>query len=103
VELGGPAVIRPATGIDAVVRAECLNASLTGVAVRVSGPPPEVGTTVGVTLTGDGDGSIAFRGRVARVGRASHGSIVGIELIGISREDHRRLGRAISRRAANPR
>jgi hypothetical protein len=99
VELGCAAVIRPETGLDAVIRGECLNASLTGVALRVFGEPPTAGAAVGVTLTGAGDGSIAFRGRVARVGRASHGAILGVEMIGISRDDHRRLAAAIARAA----
>jgi hypothetical protein len=98
IELGGPVVIRPESGLDAVVRGECLNASLTGVAVRLAVAPPP-GSTLGVTLPGDGEGSVAFRGRVARVARASRGSIVGIELIGISRDDHRRLGRLIARKS----
>ena len=59
---------------------------------------PELGTRIGVVLAGDGDGSIAFRGRVTRSSRTSHGAVLGVEIVGISRDDHRRLQRAIGRR-----
>jgi hypothetical protein len=101
VALGGGVVLRPEAGLDAVVRGECLNASLTGVAVRVPGAPPAAGSTVGVLLAGDGTGSIAFRGRVVRIGRASHGSLVAVALVSIARDDHLRLARAIARAAQN--
>ena len=65
---------------------------------RVRERPPELGTRIGVVLAGDGDGSIAFRGRVTRSSRTSHGAVLGIEIVGISRDDHRRLQRAIGRR-----
>jgi hypothetical protein len=95
----GPAVLRPESGLETVVRAESLNASLTGVALRVREGAPAVGVRVGVVIAGDGDGSIAFRGRVSRSSRTSHGAVLGVEIIGISRDDHRRLERAIARRA----
>ena len=93
-----PAVLRPEVGPDPMLRAESLNLSLTGVALRVRERPPELGTRIGVVLAGDGDGSIAFRGRVTRSSRTSHGAVLGVEIVGISRDDHRRLQRAISRR-----
>ncbi len=97
VDLVGPAVLRPEVGPDPLLRAESLNASLTGVALRVSDRPPDIGVRIGVVLSGDGDGSIAFRGRVIRVSRTSRGAVVGVEIVGISREDHRRLQRAVAR------
>jgi hypothetical protein len=98
VDLVGPAVLRPEVGPDPMLRAESLNISLTGVALRVRERPPELGTRIGVVLAGDGDGSIAFRGRVTRNSRTSHGAVLGVEIVGISRDDHRRLQRAIGRR-----
>ena len=98
VELVAPAVLRPEVGPDPMLRAESLNLSLTGVALRVRDRPPELGTRIGVVLAGDGDGSIAFRGRVTRSSRTSHGAVLGVEIVGISRDDHRRLQRAIGRR-----
>ena len=98
VELVAPAVLRPEVGPDPMLRAESLNLSLTGVALRVRERPPELGTRIGVVLAGDGDGSIAFRGRVTRSSRTSHGAVLGVEIVGISRDDHRRLQRAIGRR-----
>jgi PilZ domain len=98
VDLVAPAVLRPEVGPDPMLRAESLNLSLTGVALRVRERPPELGTRIGVVLAGDGDGSIAFRGRVTRSSRTSHGAVLGVEIVGISRDDHRRLQRAISRR-----
>ncbi len=99
VELVAPAVLRPESGPDPMLRAESLNLSLTGVALRVRERPPELGTRIGVVLAGDGDGSIAFRGRVTRSARTSHGVVLGIEIVGISRDDHLRLQRAIGRRS----
>ena len=100
VELVAPAVLRPESGPDPMLRAESLNLSLTGVALRVRERPPELGTRIGVVLAGDGDGSIAFRGRVTRSARTSHGVVLGVEIVGISRDDHLRLQRAIGRRFA---
>ena len=100
VDLVAPAVLRPEAGPDPMLRAESLNLSLTGVALRVRERAPELGTRIGVVLAGDGDGSIAFRGRVTRSARTSHGVVLGVEIVGISREDHLRLQRAIGRRYA---
>ena len=100
VDLVAPAVLRPEAGPDPMLRAESLNLSLTGVALRVRERPPELGTRIGVVLAGDGDGSIAFRGRVTRSSRTSHGVVLGVEIVGISRDDHLRLQRAIGRRFA---
>jgi PilZ domain len=100
VDLVAPAVLRPEVGPDPMLRAESLNLSLTGVALRVRERAPELGTRIGVVLASDGDGSIAFRGRVTRSSRTSHGVVLGVEIVGISREDHVRLQRAISRRFA---
>jgi len=100
VELVAPAVLRPESGPDPMLRAESLNLSLTGVALRVRERAPELGTRIGVVLAGDGDGSIAFRSRVTRSARTSHGVVLGVEIVGISRDDHLRLQRAIGRRFA---
>jgi len=100
VDLVAPAVLRPEAGPDPMLRAESLNLSLTGVALRVRELAPELGTRIGVVLAGDGVGSIAFRGRVTRSARTSHGVVLGVEIVGISREDHLRLQRAIGRRFA---
>ncbi len=98
VDLPGPAVVRPESGATAIVRAESVNISLTGIALAVNGAAPAAGTSVGVVLAGDGDGSIACRARVQRRTATPGGALLALEIIGISREDHRRLAQAIDRR-----
>jgi hypothetical protein len=99
VDLVGPAVLRPEAGAAAIVRAESLNVSLTGIALHVRDEAPLAGTNVGVVLAGDGDGSIACRARVQRRTGSPADAILALEIIGISREDHRRLAQAIDRRS----
>ena len=93
-------MLRPEAGPDPMLRAESLNLSLTGVRAARARAGAGAGHRIGVVLAGDGDGSIAFRGRVTRSARTSHGAVLGVEIVGISREDHLRLQRAIGRRFA---
>jgi PilZ domain len=95
-------VMRPERGLAAVIRCESVDASLTGVALRLHDEAPEPGTVVGVVLAGDGDGSIAFRGRVSRTSPLPGGVMAAVELIGISLDDHRRLARLIDKKTAAP-
>lgn len=99
VDLVGPAVVRPESGASTIIRAESLNVSLTGIALHVREAAPLAGTSVGVVLAGDGDGSIACRARVQRRTATPTGALLALEIIGISREDHRRLAQAIDRRS----
>ena len=93
-----PAVVRAEGKSGPALRGRLADVSLTGVAIVVHGQPDlRPGMRLGVTLAGSGGGSIAFRGRVARTTRAARGAMLGVEMIGISGDDHRRLARMLIR------
>jgi hypothetical protein len=93
-----PALLRVEPGRDAPIRGTATDVSLTGVGIFVWDDDPLPGERVGVTLAGEGGGAIAFRGRVVRCARVGHGSLLGVEILGISADDHRRLAQLIARR-----
>jgi PilZ domain len=97
VEAAMPALLRPENAPGGVVRAETRDVSLTGVALATRERPPAPGAVVGVVLAGDGRGSIAFRGRVRRVRPRDPSQLVAVEILGISRDDFRRLERLVER------
>ena len=96
-----PAVLRPESEHDVVLRGRTCDISRTGVAIVVHDGDLPVGARAGIVLGGAGAGTVAFRGLVRRRGWAEGGRLLGVEVIGISTEDDGRLARlvALSERA----
>jgi hypothetical protein len=98
VAFGCAALVREEAG-GAVLRGRVVDLSLTGVGVVIHGDAVPLDAHVGVTLEGDGRGSIAFRAAVVRRAPVAGGHLLGLEVLGVSRADHGRLARLLRRHA----